>query len=345
MSPPAGDGAEARSAAAFRSTLRSVGFYLGRRLGQALLVIAIIVVLNFLLLHLAPGDAVDVLAGESGASNEDYVKRLRARFGLDQPIPMQLLLYVRNIAALDLGYSFRQSAPVLDLIVSRIPATLLLMITALAVSVVLGVLLGVLAARRAHTWRDSAIMAGSMVIYASPLFWVGLMLIVAFSIKLGWFPTSGMETVAAFKVGLDRALDIAHHLVLPATTLSLFYIALYARITRATMLEVLRLDYVTTARAKGLREAQITYGHALRNAILPVVTMAGVQAANMLGGSVIVESVFGWPGLGQLAFNALFARDVNLLMGIFLFSSILVVLVNLAVDMIYALIDPRIQTR
>lgn len=319
--------------------------YVTRRLLQSVLVVAIIVVVNFLLLSLAPGDIVDVLAGESGASNEEYAQRLRQKFGLDQPLHVRLYLYVGNVLSLDLGYSFRQGSPVIDLIVDRIPATLLLMITALLVSVTLGVLLGVFAARHAHSWRDSAVMAGSMLVYASPLFWVGLMLIVLFSIKLGWFPTSGMESVAAFKTGWARVLDIAHHLVLPATTLALFYIALYARITRSTMLEVLQLDYVTTARAKGLRESRVIYGHALRNAILPVVTMAGVQAANMLGGSVIVESVFGWPGLGLLAFNALFSRDVNLLMGIFLFSAVLVVLVNLAVDLVYALIDPRIRHR
>ena len=322
-----------------------VAAYILRRLAQSVLVVAVIVVLNFLLLSLAPGDVVDVLAGESGASNEDYATRLRERFGLDQPLPVRLALYVKNVLALDLGWSFRQGVPVLDLIVARIPATLLLMLTALVVSVTMGVMLGVFAARRAHTWRDSAVMAGSMVVYASPLFWLGLMLIVLFSIKLGWFPTSGMESVAAFKVGWARVRDVAHHLVLPATTLALFYIALYARITRASMLEVMRLDYVTTARAKGLREPQVIYRHALRNAVLPVVTMAGVQAANMLGGSVIVESVFGWPGLGLLAFNALFARDVNLLMGVFLFSAIVVVLVNLTVDLVYALIDPRIGRR
>jgi peptide/nickel transport system permease protein len=325
--------------------MRWLGPYVGRRLIQAVLALAIIIVLNFLLLHLAPGDVADVLAGESGASNEEYVRRLRVRFGLDQPLHVQLLLYVRNILALDLGYSFRQGVPVLELILGRVPATLLLMTTALVLAVALGAALGVLAARRARTWRDSMIMTASLVFYASPLFWVGLMLIVLFSIKLGWFPTSGMESVAAFHTGMARVLDIAHHLVLPATTLSLFYIALYARITRAAMLEVLRLDYVTTARAKGLRENQVVYRHALRNSILPVVTMAGVQAANMLGGSVIVESVFGWPGLGQLAFTALFARDVNLLMGVFLFSSMLVVVINLMVDLVYALIDPRIQLR
>jgi peptide/nickel transport system permease protein len=169
------------------------------------------------------------------------------------------------------------------------------------------------------------------------------MLILTFSIKLGWFPTSGMEDVVAFNEGWARVVDIAHHLVLPSITLSLFYLALYARLMRASMLEQRGLDYVVTARAKGLSERQITIRHVLRNALLPVVTMAGVQVGSLLGGSVVVESVFAWPGLGQLAYQSLFARDFNLLLGIFFLSSCLVVIVNLAVDVIYVLLDPRIK--
>ncbi|MEL6219071.1 MAG: ABC transporter permease, partial [Pseudomonadota bacterium] len=181
------------------------------------------------------------------------------------------------------------------------------------------------------------------VAYATPLFWVGLMLIVVFSINLGWFPTSGMETIAAFNTGIDRVLDIAHHLVLPSVTLSLFYLALYTRLMRASMLEQAGMDYVITARAKGVSEARITFRHVLRNALLPVVTMAGVQVSSLIGGSVIVETVFGWPGLGQLAFESLFARDLNLLMGIFFFSAVLVLVVNLIVDILYTQLDPRIE--
>jgi peptide/nickel transport system permease protein len=169
------------------------------------------------------------------------------------------------------------------------------------------------------------------------------MLILTFSIKLDWFPTSGMEDVVAFNEGFARVVDIAHHLVLPAITLSLFYMALYARLMRATMLEQRGLDYVTTARAKGLTDRQITTRHVLRNALLPVVTMAGVQVGGLLGGSVVVESVFAWPGLGQLAFEALFSRDYNLLLGIFFMSACLVVLVNIIVDVIYVILDPRIR--
>jgi peptide/nickel transport system permease protein len=194
-----------------------------------------------------------------------------------------------------------------------------------------------------RTWKDHAISIAAIISYAMPLFWIGLMLILLFSIKLDWLPTSGMEDAAAFYEGWERVIDIARHLILPAITLSLFYMALYARLMRATMLEQRGLDYVTTARAKGLAERQITLRHVVRNALLPVVTVAGVQVGGLLGGSVVVEAVFGWPGLGQLAFQSLFARDLNLLLGIFFISSCLVVIVNLIVDVIYVALDPRIR--
>jgi peptide/nickel transport system permease protein len=302
-----------------------------------------VVVLNFLLLQLAPGDAATVLAGEAGGAPFEYIQQLRQRFGLDQPVLVQLALYVKNILALDLGYSFRNQSPVLPLILARLWPTLLLMGTTLILSVVGGVLLGVLAAIWVRTWKDHVISFAAIIAYAMPLFWIGLMLILVFSIKLDWLPTSGMEDAAAFYEGWERVVDIARHLVLPSITLSLFYMALYARLMRATMLEQRGLEYVTTARAKGLTEQQITVRHMVRNALLPVVTVAGVQVGGLLGGSVIVESVFAWPGLGQLAFQSLFARDLNLLLGIFFISSCLVVVVNIVVDIIYLILDPRIR--
>ena len=317
--------------------------YLLRRLLQAVPVLLTIVVLNFLMLHLAPGDAADVLAGEAGSASPEYMAQLRARFGLDRALGAQLVLYVTNVLTLNLGFSFRHSMPVLDLILVRLGPTLLLMGVALLLSVSAGIVLGLLAAVRVHSWRDTLISILALISYATPLFWIGLMLIVVFSLRLGWFPTSGMETVAAFYEGWRRALDIAHHLVLPALTLSLFYMALYTRLMRAAILEQAGMDYVATARAKGLSERRIVLAHVLRNAILPVVTMAGVQVGSLLGGSIVVESVFAWPGLGLLAFQSLFARDLNLLMGIFLLSTCLVIAVNLAVDFAYTLLDPRIH--
>jgi peptide/nickel transport system permease protein len=232
-----------------------------------------------------------------------------------------------------------------ELIVSRLGPTLLLMLTVLVLSVGLGVLLGAIAARNLNRWRDNVISLLAVLAYATPVFWAGLMLIVLFSVKLGWFPTSGMEEVAAFKEGWARVVDIAHHLVLPAVTLTLFYLALYARLMRASVLDQYAMDYVTTARAKGLTERQIARRHVLRNAALPIITMAGVQVGALLGGAVVVETVFAWPGLGFLAYESLFARDINLLLGIFFISGCLVVVVNLAVDLLYSLLDPRIELR
>jgi peptide/nickel transport system permease protein len=316
--------------------------YVLRRLLQAVPVVFAVLVLNFLLLQLAPGDAAQVLAGEAASATPEYMAQLRQRFGLDRPIALQLLLYVKQMLVLDLGFSFRHNMPVLELITGRLWPTLLLMVTTLIASVATGIGLGLLAAARAGSWRDTLISILALVSYATPLFWVGLMLIVVFSLKLDLLPTSGMETVAAFHEGWARVVDIARHLILPALTLSLFYMALYVRLMRAAMLEQAGMDYVTTARAKGLSETRITLSHVLRNAVLPVVTMAGVQVGSLLGGSVVVESVFAWPGLGLLAFQSLFARDFNLLLGIFFLSGCLVVAVNLVVDVVYTLLDPRI---
>jgi len=317
--------------------------YVGKRLLQGIPIILAIIVINFFLLNLAEGDAVDVLAGEAGSATPEYMAQLRQKFGLDQPLPVQLMVYLKNVLTLDLGYSFRHDMPVDQLIFDRFAATALLMTSTIILAVGFGVLLGLMAAMRLNTWKDTIITIFALITYATPLFWVGLMMIILFSLHLGWFPTSGMENVAAFYEGWVRFSDIAHHLVLPTITLSLFYLALYTRMMRASMLEQYGQDYVVTARAKGLTERRITFGHVLRNALLPVVTMAGVQVGALIGGSVIVESVFAWPGLGMLAFESLFARDLNLLLGIFLLSSVLVVAVNLVVDIIYCFLDPRIE--
>ena len=316
-----------------------------RRCLHAAPVIFGIVVVNFLLLQLMEGDAVDALAGEAASATPEYMEQLRAKFGLDQPVHVQLLVYVKNILALDLGYSFRHEMQVLDLIMTRFWPTLLLMVTTLVIAISTGIVLGLLGAMGLNTWRDTAISILALLSYATPLFWVGLMLILLFSVQLGWLPTSGMETIGAFYEGWDRVVDIARHMVMPVTALALFYMALFTRLMRASMLEQSGMDYVTTAQAKGLTDRRITWRHILRNALLPVVTMGGVQVANMLGGSVIIESVFAWPGMGLLAFEALFARDLNLLLGIFLFAACLVVAVNLVIDVIYTFLDPRIEVR
>jgi peptide/nickel transport system permease protein len=317
--------------------------YLGYRLLLALPVVAGIIVLNFFLIHLAPGDAASVLAGESGAATPAYMETLRHKFGLDQSLAAQFLAYLLNMARLDLGYSFRNDSPVATLILDRLGPTALLMLTAFTTAVLLGTIAGLVAATGRNSWRDAVISLISLIAYATPGFWLGLMMIVVFAIRLAWLPTSGFDTVGADYEGWDSVLDIGRHLIMPATALALFYLALYARVMRASVLEQTGQDYVTTARAKGQTERRVMTGHVLRNALLPAVTMAGVQAGNLIGGSIVVETVFGWPGVGTLAFDALQSRDLNLLLGIFFVSACLVVLINLLVDLIYVTLDPRIE--
>src|ERR1700737_1014581 len=316
---------------------------MGYRLVTALPVIFGIIVLNFLLIHLAPGDAASVLAGESGAATPEYMHALRHKFGPHQVLGMQFLTYFSNMAHFNLGYSYRNDADVSSLIFERLGPTSLLMLTAFGTAVALGIILGLVAATGRNSWRDNIISLISLVAYATPGFWLGLMMIVIFSIHLGWLPTSGFDTVGAGHEGGAGVWDIGRHLAMPAVSLALFYLALYARLMRASILEQIGLDYVTTARAKGQTERRIMTGHVLRNALLPVVTLAGVQAGNLIGGSIVVETVFGLPGIGTLAFNALQSRDLNLILAIFFISACLVVIINLAADVIYVMLDPRME--
>jgi peptide/nickel transport system permease protein len=317
--------------------------FLAGRLGKGVLVLLAIALLNFLLIRAAPGDPAMVMAGEAGAADAVFLQQLRERFGLDKPFLEQLWIYMRGYMVLDLGFSYRQQQPVLALILARLPATLLLTGAAFVFSLALGMLLGILAARRVGKASDSAITVAALVFYATPLFWVALLAQIVFALKLGWLPNIGYETIGAGYTGLRRALDIAHHLVLPAMTLGLFFMALYARMMRASMLEIAGADFVKTARAKGLAEGVITRRHVARNALLPVVTLAGLQAGQLVGGAVLTETVFAWPGIGRLMFEALAQRDYAVLLGVFFVSSAMVVLLNILTDVIYRLVDPRIE--
>ena len=319
--------------------------FIAKRLVKAGFVLLAIVVLNFFLIRAAPGDPAQVMAGEAGAADEIFIAQLREQFGLDRPLHEQLLIYVGGIVTLDMGYSYRQQQPVADLIFDRLPATLILTGTAFVISILLGVLLGALAAARVGKWTDSLITVVALVFYATPLFWIALMAILLFSVQLGWLPGFGMESVGAGYSGFQRVLDVLQHLVLPATTLGLFFMAIYARLTRASMLEVMDMDFVKTARAKGLPPGRITRVHVLRNAILPVITLAGIQAGQLVGGAVLTETVFAWPGIGRLMFDALLQRDYNLLLGVFFVSSAMVILFNLVTDVVYTLVDPRIELK
>ncbi|MDN6322059.1 MAG: ABC transporter permease [Halomonas sp.] len=313
------------------------------RLFKAVIVLFLIVIFNFLLIQMAPGDPAAILAGEAGAADQEFLDQLRERFGLDQPMYVQLWRYVSGIAMLDFGYSYRLGVPVFDLIMARLPATLLLTGTAFVLSLVLGIVAGSMAAARAKKPSGSLIMALALVFYATPLFWVALMSVVVFSVYLGWLPAYGLYTVGAGHTGFALVLDVAKHLMLPATTLALFFMAIYTRMTRTSMLDATQQDYVKTARAKGLKPSIIQRRHVLRNALLPIITLAGLQAGQMVGGAILTETVFAWPGIGRLMFEALQQRDYNLLLGIFFFSAALVIVFNIITDLVYSLADPRIK--
>ncbi len=322
--------------------MRAVRFIVARLVKMVAIVFAIVCA-NFLLIHAAPGDPASVMAGQSGAADPQFLAQLRHEFGLDQPLSTQLWLYISSVAHGDLGISHRQQRTVLSLIMERLPATLLLTGVAFVFALTAGIALGAAAARRVGTWADSAITVLALVFYATPIFWVGLMLVLVFSVGLGWLPAFGMNTVGADLHGWAAVADTARYLVLPGLTLGLFYMAVYARLTRSAMLDVAGEDFIKTARAKGVGEGRILRRHILRNALLPVVTLAGIQAGQLIGGSVLVETVFAWPGIGRLAFDALLARDYQVLLGVFLTTSVLVVVFNLITDLVYLAIDPRMQ--
>lgn len=308
---------------------------------QAVPTVLGIVILNFFLLQLAPGDAADVLAAEAGSATVETMAEIRNRFGLDLPVLHQLMNYLGNLAQFSLGFSPRYGMPVADLIGQRLPGTLALMGAALGIAIFVGVFLGSIMALSGKL-PDRIISIGSLIFYSVPGFWIGLMLILTFSVKLGWLPSGGDSTIGSSLTGFSALLDRLRYIVLPALSLALYFLAIYARLTRAAMLEVKSQDYVRTARAKGVSPIRLTTRHILRNALIPITTMAGMHIGGLLGGAVVVETVFSWPGLGRLAFEAVMARDFSVLLGILLLSSLVVIIVNAAVDLLQAWLDPRI---
>ena len=315
-----------------------------KRAGFGLVLLLAVLVLCFLLMHLAPGDIADTIAQDAGGLDPEAMAQIRKDYGLDLPLWQQMLKYFSNVALLDLGYSFYYNQPVTTLIVEKLPATLLLVISAQVVSIFLGVLLGVSAARRPNVITSHVVTVLSLVCYAAHVFWTGIMLIILFASIFPLFPIGNMVDISVERQGFAYMLDVLHHLVLPMLTLSSIFLALYSRLARASMLDVLGSDYVRTAQAKGLSEFQVVLKHALRNALLPVVTTAGLVFSGIVSGAVLVETVFSWPGLGTLAVQSIVARDTPTILGILFFSSLVVVVANLLTDMVYRIIDPRIQT-
>jgi peptide/nickel transport system permease protein len=313
------------------------------RILQGLALVLAVVVLNFVLVHAAPGDPVETIAGASGGMSPELMAQLRTQYGLDKSLPVQLGVYLRKVVSGDLGYSYFFNLPVVSMIAERVPATLLLVISAVLLAFVLGTTLGVLSSRKPNGVLSQFITVLSMVGFAAPVFWMGIMLVILFASVIPILPVSGMRSVDASGGGFKDVLDVLHHLVLPTVTLGLVYLAQYSRLSRSSMLDVLGSDFIRTARAKGLAERVVMYKHALRNALLPVVTVLGLQFGNVMAGAILVETVFNWPGLGRLAFDSVLRRDYPTILGVLLFSSIVVIVMNILTDLAYRLIDPRIK--
>ncbi|MDA3133336.1 ABC transporter permease [Atlantibacter subterraneus] len=315
-----------------------------RRVLQGIPLLFGVIVINFALMNLVPGSLLDVMTAEQQVTDPQMIERLRHLYGLDQPVMTQLLNYLWSVCQLDLGFSFRQNMPVFDVIMAHLPATLILMLASIALAVLVGVGAGVLAAIRVNSVWDTLISTLAVVCFAAPSFWLGIMLIILFSVKLGWFPVGGMASIGVTLSPWGQALDILHHLALPAITLGLFYAATYARVMRASMLEVAQMDYVRTAQAKGLSRAAVVVRHTLRNALLPVVTLLGLQLGTVLGGSIVIEAVFSWPGLGQVLLDSVMSRNYPLILGILVLSALLVIVINIIVDVTYSRLDPRVRS-
>ena len=315
-----------------------------QRISYALILLLAVLVLNFALMYLAPGDIADTIAGDMGGANAEVMAEIRRSYGLDRPVWEQLVSYLWNVVQLDLGYSYFFNTSVVSLLAERVPATLLLVVSAQILAIFVGVLLGVVAARRPNGLTSHAVTLLALFGFSAPVFWTGIMLLIAFSLLVPLFPVAGMQDVTIDGGAWVKMVDVAHHLVLPTITLASIFLALYSRLCRASMLEVLGSDYIRTARAKGLSDRQVVVKHALKNALNPVVTLAGLQFSAVVSGAVLVETVFSWPGLGTLALQSIIARDTPTILGILFFSSLVVVVANLLTDLALRLIDPRIRS-
>lgn len=302
-----------------------------------------VAIISFTLLHIAPGDAAVVIAGESGSGDPELLAEIRQLYGLDDPFVTQLGSHLGRVATGDFGQSYRFNESVVSLISERIWPTVLLGITAIFFAVVVGIAVGVYTARRPESWASHLATILALVGFSIPVFFLGIELIILFASVLDWLPAGRMRDLRFEGNFIQRWIDIGEHLILPAFTLAVLYLAQYSRQTRASMLETLQSDFVRTARSKGLSERTVVYKHALRNAVIPVITLAGLQLGTILSGALIVETVFDWPGLGRLAFESVLARDAPVLLALLMLSSVLVILANLATDVVYRLIDPRIR--
>ena len=315
--------------------------YFAGRFGQSILLVWLVLTITFFLLHLAPGDPM--ARYDDPEMDPETVEMMRRQFGLDRSVPEQYARWISSFARGDFGISLRYNRPVSGLLAEAVPNTLRLTVAALAVYIILGVALGITSAVRKNSLFDRAGTLSALVVYSVPSFWLALMLIMLFSLKLGWLPSSHMQSIDASSLGAAGLfLDRAAHLILPAFVLGVASAAGMARYMRGSMLDELRRDYVRTARAKGLSEGSVLMKHALRNAAIPVVTIIGLSFPFLLGGSVVTERIFSWPGMGSLMVESIFTRDYPVVLAINFIVSVMVILGNLLADLGYALLDPRI---
>jgi peptide/nickel transport system permease protein len=319
-----------------------MGRFILRRLAHAVPLLIAVVVLNFLLIAFTPGDPITLLVGDFPAPPE-YLAQMRREFGLDQPVWVQLWRYLVKVVQGDFGFSFANQQPVATLILGRLGATLELTLSALLFASLGGMVLGVTAARMRGRWGDTAIQSLSSAGYSIPDFWLGQLLIFTFAIWLGWLPSQGNASLRGAPSGWAGSVDHLRYLLLPAFALSLRYLALITRITRAAMLEVMGADYILAARSRGASEWTVVVVHALRNAAAPVITVIGYNVGFILAGSALIEAVFAWPGIGRLLYESISRRDYPVMLAILLMVSTTVVLANLATDIVHRLIDPRIE--
>jgi len=314
-----------------------------QRIFYGIILIFAVIVLNFLLIHAAPGDVVDVLMTEAGGGDPEIAERIRAEYGLDKPVHVQVISYLGKIITGDLGYSYFRDESVFDLLLSHLPPTLMLTLSALVLAVFFGTLMGIFAATRPQGLANHLVTVLSLIGYATPVFWMGMMLLLAFSLYIPIFPAYGLRSIPMPETMPAQILDYLHHLVLPMFTLSILFLAGYSRISRASMLDVLGADYIRTARAKGLPERVVFLKHALKNAALPIVTMAGIQLGHIFSGAVIIESLFSLPGVGPLLADSVQQHDYPVLMGVLLGTAVTVVAANILTDLVYRLLDPRVK--
>jgi peptide/nickel transport system permease protein len=317
--------------------------YIGKRILLAIPLVLVALTINFTIIHLAPGSPIDFIlhSGEIHVMTPEFIEAINKQYGLDKPLWQQLVVYITNTLRGDLGYSYQYHKPVLEIILSRLGVTLLLMIPAFIISLILGVFSGLKSSEHVHSLFDGVNTFTSLIFWSMPYFWFGMILISVFAVGLGWLPAQGIQEIGLS--GIEKNISILRHLILPMVVISLGGYATYSRFSRSSMLEILKQDYILTAWSKGCTPRMVYNKHAFRNAILPVVTLVGLRIRNLFMGSVTIETVFAWPGLGMLLYTGILRRDYNLIQAIFLIYTILTIVFNIIADVAYAYLDPRIR--